>query len=59
MWGASSRVVALFPVKWGSLAGVVASVEEVASFYLQCTEMSPCHVRANSLVHTSLTLEGY
>lgn len=28
MWGGSSRVVALFPVKW-DLAGVVATVEEV------------------------------
>lgn len=28
MWGGSSRVVALFPVKW-DLTGVVASVEEV------------------------------
>lgn len=28
MWGGSSRVVALFPVKW-DLTGVVSSVEEV------------------------------
>lgn len=36
MWGGSSRVVALFPIKW-DLTGVVASVEEVM---LMCRDVT-------------------